>query len=117
MKQYQTGITGEAWAENYLSSLGMQCIDRRFRAEDGELDLVMLDGETLVMVEVKYRPSGRAGEGIRAVSVAKQRRMLHAAQAFLMNGEWAQHPVRFDIVEITADGIVHIPHAFVPGWR
>ena len=117
MKQYDAGLSGEAMAEKYLCEKGMQCLARRFRAEDGEIDLVMLDGETVVMTEVKYRPRGYAGDGVRAVSAAKQRRMTHAAMSFLMQREWMDHPVRFDIVEITADGILHIPHAFIPGWH
>lgn len=115
MKQYDTGLKGEAQAESYLTGLGMLCLERRYRAQDGEIDLIMQDSETIVMVEVKYRPRGRAGEGLMAVTPAKQRRMLHAAQAFLAQREWMDRPVRFDVVEITASGLLHIPNAFMPG--
>ena len=50
-----------------------------------------------------------------AITPAKQRRMLHAAQSFLLEREWMDVPVRFDVVEITADGILHIPNALMPG--
>ena len=53
--QYNTGLTGEMLAEQYLVEQGMSVITRRFRGGDGEIDLVMLDGETVVFVEVKYR--------------------------------------------------------------
>lgn len=115
MKQYEKGLNGEAQAENYLCALGMLCEARRYRAQDGEIDLIMLDGDTVVMVEVKYRPRGKAGEGLLAVTPAKQRRMAHAALAFLVEREWMDHPVRFDIVEITGSGILHVPNAFAPG--
>ncbi len=115
MKQYDTGVKGEAQAESYLLGLGMLCLERRYRAQDGEIDLIMLDGETMVMVEVKYRPRGKAGEGLLAITPAKQRRMLHAAQAFLVQREWMDRPVRFDVVEITGSGLLHIPNAFMPG--
>lgn len=115
MKQYDKGLNGERLAESYLSEQGMLCIERRYRGQDGEIDLVMRDGETIVMVEVKFRPNGRAGVGLMAVTPSKQRRMLHAARSFLLEREWMDVPVRFDVVEITADGILHIPNAFMPG--
>ena len=115
MKQYDTGLKGEQIAEKYLSEKGMLCIARRYRAQDGEIDLVMRDNDFIVMVEVKYRPQGRSGEGLMAVTPAKQRRMLHAAQSFLVEMEWNDYPVRFDVVEITATGIIHVPNAFIPG--
>lgn len=113
--QYDKGLTGEQQAERYLAGLGMLCLERRYRGGDGEIDLVMQDGEALVMVEVKYRPRSRAGAGLMAVTPAKQRRLLHAAQQFLMEREQMSVPVRFDVVEITADGLLHVPNAFIPG--
>lgn len=115
MMQYDKGLTGEQQAENYLAGLGMLCLARRYRGGDGELDLVMQDGNTLVMVEVKFRPNSRRGAGLAAITPGKQRRMLHAAQHFLLEGEWTGKPVRFDVVEITADGLLHLPNAFIPG--
>ena len=52
--QYASGQQGERLAESYLSGLGMLCLARNYRGLDGEIDLVMQDGDTLVMVEVKY---------------------------------------------------------------
>ena len=61
MKRYDAGIQGEQEAENALTRQGMTLRTRRYRAEDGEIDLVMQDGETIVFVEVKARPQSRAG--------------------------------------------------------
>ena len=113
--QYAAGRQGERQAEAYLCSRGMVCLARNYRGQDGEIDLVMQDGDTLVMVEVKCRPRGRAGEGLMAVTPGKQRRLLHAAQAFLLEKEWNGASVRFDVVEITASGLLHVPNAFWPG--
>lgn len=117
MKQYEKGLSGEEQAEEFLCRQGMLCVARRYRAQDGEIDLIMLDGDMVVMVEVKYRPGACKGAGLAAVTPAKQRRMLHAAQQFLLEREWMNRMVRFDVVEITRDGILHIPHAFTPGWH
>ena len=90
----------------------MSVIARRYRGGDGEIDLIMQEDACLVFVEVKARPSERMGHGLMAVTPAKQRRMTHAAQTFLMEREWIDRQVRFDVVEITRDGLLHIPNAF-----
>lgn len=113
MKQHESGLNGELMAENHLCQKGMTVIARRYRGADGEIDLVMQDGENVVFVEVKARPGARAGSGLTAVTPAKQRRMTHAAISFLLEREWMEHQVRFDVVEVTRDGILHIPNAFM----
>lgn len=112
MKQYESGLNGEAAAEKYLLQTGMSTIARRYRGSDGEIDLIMQDGEIIVFVEVKARPAARAGAGFEAITPAKQRRMIHAAMHFLLDREWMERLVRFDVVEITRDGILHVPNAF-----
>lgn len=112
MNQYETGLSGEQMAERWLCGHGMRCEARRFRAADGEIDLVMLDGDTVVFVEVKSRPNKPAGMGLMAVTPAKRRRMTHAAAVFLMKRDWTERPARFDVIEISADGILHVPNAF-----
>lgn len=112
-KQYDTGLSGEQIAEMHLCAQGMTVIARRYRGGDGEIDLVMQDGETIVFVEVKSRPGSAAGSGLMAVTPAKQRRMTHAALAFLLEREWMDRLVRFDVVEITRAGVLHIPNAFM----
>ena len=114
MSKYQTGVSGESIAQHYLEEAGYTLLAQRWRGQDGEIDLIMRDEAYVVFVEVKYRPNGRQGEGLMAVTPAKQRRMAHAALAFLIQQEWMNVPVRFDVVEITRDGIRHVPNAFQP---
>ncbi|MBR4458804.1 MAG: YraN family protein [Clostridia bacterium] len=114
-QRYEKGLAGEEMALRLLLAKGMTELARRFRAGDGEVDLVLADGATVVFAEVKYRPSGRRGDGLMAVTPSKQRRMTHAAQAFLIGHDLTDRPVRFDVVEITAEGALHIPNAFWPG--
>ena len=113
-RRHQTGLTGETAAEAYLAARGMTCLARRYRAMDGEVDLIMQDGGVIVFVEVKARPKGRHGEGLMAVTPAKQKRITHAAGAFLMERELFGTPIRFDVVELCADGLYHVPNAFQP---
>lgn len=112
MKPYALGRRGEAEAEAYLQALGMRTLARRYRGGDGELDLVMEDGERIVFVEVKASARGGAGDGMCRVTPAKQKRIIHAASAFLLEREWMERPARFDVVEITAAGLRHVPCAF-----
>lgn len=112
MRQYESGLRGEESAERTLLAKGMTVLSRRYRAEDGEIDLIAQDGVTIVFVEVKARPQSRAGQGLMAVTPAKQRRICHAAMRYLIETERLGAPVRFDVVEITRDGILHIANAF-----
>lgn len=111
-RNYEAGLRGEDLARAWLEARGMTFVEGRFRAGRGEIDLVMRDGETLVLVEVKYRPGGRAGDGLTAVTPAKRQRFISAAAGYLAQREAGDVPVRFDVVEITADGVRHIPDAF-----
>ncbi len=113
MTRYEAGLKGESQAESYLVSLGMKVLARRYRGQDGEIDLVMQDGEYVVFVEVKARMKGLPGEGLLAVTPNKQRRMTHAALSFLLEREWMDRAVRFDVVEVTGYGIRHVPNAFM----
>ena len=107
---FSKGLLGEARAARYLKKQGMRLLSMRYRAAHGEIDLIMRDGETLVFVEVKYRPDGMIGAGTTAVDADKRRRVRQAAESYLH-----AHPaqsVRFDIVEITRSGIRHLRSAF-----
>ena len=115
MRMYDTGLSGEQQAEEYLLARGYETVCRRWRAEDGEIDLIMRDGSCLVFVEVKNRPRGCAGDGMAAVTPAKRRRMAHAALAFLAQREYQGCAARFDVVEITRDGLRHVQDAFRSG--
>ena len=110
-KTYDKGLAGESQAVQYLEKQGMQLVRKRYRASGGEIDAVMREGDTLVFVEVKLRNTGTRGEGLMAVTQGKQRRIVKTALYYL-----AEHdhdgPVRFDVVELTSNGIQHIRDAF-----
>ena len=104
------GLVGEFRAERFLRKKGMKPVARRYRAAHGEVDLIMRDRDTLVFIEVKYRPNGLPGSGLLAVDADKMRRVRQAAESYLR-----KHPadlVRFDAVEITRSGARHLPNAF-----
>lgn len=110
MRILEKGLLGEARAERYLKKRGMSILARRYRAARGEIDLVAREGDTMVFVEVKYRPRGEIGEGARAVGAQKRARVRFAAERYLQAHPCAR--TRFDVVEITASGVRLIKNAF-----
>lgn len=117
MKQtYETGLEGEETAEAYLhTARGMICMERRYRNRCGEIDLIMRDGETIVFVEVKTRKTGSPGAGMMTVNAAKQKRIARASALYLMSTRQLSCPIRFDVVEVNPDSVLHVPDAFQPG--
>jgi putative endonuclease len=96
------GRRGERMAERYLRRSGYRIVARNFRAPGGEIDLVAMEGETLVFVEVKMRRSLAAGAPEEAVDARKEQRLRRAASAFAARMRAGARPMRFDIVAINA---------------
>ncbi len=109
---------GEQAAARYLRRRGYHIIARRDRSRLGEIDLVAVDGRTVVFVEVKTRDSADAGHPAEAVDAAKQRRLTRAALGYLKRHRLLNCPARFDVVAITWPAgqprptIEHIQDAF-----
>ena len=72
-----------------------------FRCKAGELDLIMLDQDCLVIVEVRYRVNNSYGGPLFSVSRAKQQRICRATQFFLQcHKSMAGRPLRFDVLAL-----------------
>ena len=95
------GQKGEAAAARYYLDRGCRLLTHNYRTRMGELDLVLMEGETVVIAEVKARSETSRGPAAQAVGPAKQRRIILAAQRFLQQSDLSEHPVRFDVVEVT----------------
>jgi putative endonuclease len=113
---------GEAIAEQFFVLRGYQVVDRNAREGRGELDLVALDGETVVFVEVKFRSARDRVGPFGAVGAKKREDMARAAARWLASRRLFDRSVRFDVIGITwgTDGtelrVEHLPNAF-PGGR
>ncbi|MEL6447651.1 MAG: YraN family protein [Pseudomonadota bacterium] len=103
MSRRAAGTLWEDRAASHLCDHGLEPVARNFHSRFGEIDLVMCDGATLVFIEVRFR-SARARVGAAAsVTPVKQRRLIQAAQFFLLRQpEWAQARMRFDVVAFDA---------------
>lgn len=114
---------GERAAERYLSGQGLTIVARGWRSRTGELDLVAVDGRTVVFVEVKTRTSLDAGHPAESVTPEKQRQLAREALAFVRRHRLGEYPLRFDVVAVLwppparTPRIEHFPSAFEPPGR
>ena len=102
--RHLAGAAAESAAASLLASHGLTLLDANVRYRDGELDLVMRDGGTLVFVEVRYRANPAFGGGAASVDAGKRRKLVRAAQAFLLrHPHHADAPCRFDVIDAGGD--------------
>ncbi|GMV69797.1 MAG: UPF0102 protein [Pseudomonadota bacterium] len=91
----------EDLALSHLERRGLILIARNHACRGGEIDLIMQDGATLVFIEVRHRTRPEFGTPEETVGIGKQRRLLLAAQHYLLsNPARADRPMRFDVVAL-----------------
>lgn len=99
-QQLPLGARGERLAERWLLMSGYLILERNCRTRYSELDLVAVDGRTLVFVEVKTRSGLTHGGPVEAVDEDKQLRLSRAAMAYLRKHQLKQVAARFDVIAI-----------------
>jgi len=97
-KQRQ-GRLGEDDALAHLVLHGLTLVERNFRCKGGEIDLIMRERDCLVFIEVRQRSSRGHGGAAASITPAKQRRLVIAAQVYLLRLK-VLPPCRFDVVAI-----------------
>jgi putative endonuclease len=96
---FRTGLSAETRAAAYLMAKGYRILAKRFRSPYGEIDIVARRRNLLAFVEVKARAT--LDEAAYAVTARQQRRIIDAAQAWLMmHPEHASFELRFDAMLI-----------------
>ena len=109
---HSKGLLAEFKAKSYLCSKGYKILEKRFKTQMGEIDIIALDGKTLVFIEVKSRKTKEAAA--EAIDRKNQKRVRNAAELYLQrHPEYNEHEMRFDAL-ILAPGVLpeHIPDAF-----
>ncbi len=94
------GGWGETIAAEYLAGNGYVILERNFRTQYGEIDIVALDKEILVFVEVKTRTSRKFGYPEEAISPKKREHLLASAQAYLQTHQEMERDWRIDVLAI-----------------
>jgi len=100
-----TGKITENFAARHLVLQNLSLVDQNFRSKFGEIDLIMLDKDTYVFVEVKYRKNNKYGGSLMAVSHSKQQKIRLCAKFYLQKQQLNEYntPCRFDIVALEGD--------------
>ena len=100
MESYKQGIKGEDAAERYLIQHGYRILERNYRSQQGEVDIIARDGEFLVFVEVKNYSFRSYGTPAGAVRKNKRQSVIHAAETYLYRNNIKNTYCRFDVVTI-----------------
>ncbi len=112
------GRAGEQAALQLLTNKGYEILEENWTHEKAEVDIIALHAKSIIFIEVKTRSSLAFGNPEEFVSVAKQKMLEQAAQAYIeimdFNGE-----IRFDVISVLVikDNqfkITHIKDAFWP---
>jgi putative endonuclease len=101
-RRKEAGVAGESVALEFLRAEGLGLIERNYRCRGGEIDLVMLQQKTLVLVEVRFRSSTDFGGGAASVTWHKQRRLITAARHLMLcRADLRRYPARFDVIAVS----------------
>jgi putative endonuclease len=109
----EAGASAEADAVTALVAADYDIVDRNWKCDVGELDIVARDGHVLVFVEVRYRADDEHGHAAFMITPRKRQRVTRVARAYLALVQPDFTECRFDVVAITGSAIDIIQDA----WR
>ncbi|WP_034298304.1 YraN family protein [Herbaspirillum sp. RV1423] len=105
-----SGDAAEDAALDFLRRQGLREIERNFRCKGGEIDLIMLERDTVVFVEVRKRSKDNYGGALASVTRTKQKRLIIAAQVFLQR--YRMPPAcRFDVIGYDGEQMTWLKNA------
>jgi putative endonuclease len=105
------GRWGEQVAAEHLIEQGLIVLDRNWRCDIGELDIVARDGDALVICEVKTRSSRRFGDPLEAVTTEKAARLQRLAARWVIEHRVHPREIRIDLVGVVlSHGAPEIEH-------
>jgi putative endonuclease len=108
------GKQGEDRAVETLEAAGMSIITRNFRSRQGEIDIIALDGETLVFTEVKAWSTLGIENLSSSLNVKKQGRIIETAKYFLTtHRQYYGKAIRFDVIFVGKKAVTHLASAFM----
>lgn len=102
----QKGHNAEDVAEKYLINQGLLTIKRNYSCRSGEIDLLMLDTDTLAFIEVRFRSNPFFGSPAESITRRKIARLRKSAEHFLQtHKQYAHYFKRFDVMAISAQSV------------
>ena len=110
-KNQSVGKYGEDRASEFLERLGYQLIDRNWRCDVGEIDIVARDSDCLVFAEVKTRTRVGFGHPFEAITSAKMKKMRQLVGEWCRVHQISSVQVRLDAISVLiSQGRIHIEH-------
>jgi len=103
MSKQDLGQLGEKLVVSILRKNGYRILETNYRHKIGEVDIIAKDKDTLCFIEVKTRLSDEFGDGLEAITIFKQRKLIRLAQAYLLHRRLTDHNARFDVVSVLGD--------------
>jgi putative endonuclease len=101
MNKHQKGRWGEDRAAKFLEERGYRIVQRNYRFDRGEIDIIARDGPDLVFVEVKTRENEAQGAAEESITPFKEAQLKKVAEGYLFEHGLEHQPCRFDIVAIS----------------
>ena len=118
MYKQETGIKGELAAQSYLVEIGYNIIDKNINYPNvGELDIVAMDGQTMVFVEVRTRADNMFGHPFETVNKAKQQKIIRASRRYILENKPKCKFFRYDVIAVIYDKVEHLQNAFLASWK
>jgi len=93
------GEKGEGLAAKFLRQKGYRILEQNYKTRAGEIDIIAMDGDTLVFIEVKTRESLNYGRPFEAVTAYKRKKISNVAMLYLKRLP-SMPACRFDVVSI-----------------
>ena len=107
------GRAGEEAAVSYLEKKGYRILERNFRSRTGEIDIIALEGDTIIFTEVKTWSSYGIDALEHALDAKKRHKIIETSKYFLsLHRKYRYMTARFDVVFISPEGINHLASAF-----
>ena len=112
------GQYGENVAVEHLRDAGLTILDRNWRCDIGEIDIVARDGKTLVVCEVKTRRGAEFGSPLEKVTPDKAERLRRLAARWIAQAGIHPLDVRIDIVGVVRSrrGAAQVEHVRGAVW-
>ncbi|TDU82548.1 putative endonuclease [Kribbella voronezhensis] len=102
------GQYGEDLAAKHLTAAGFAILERNWRCELGEIDIVARDGDTLVVCEVKTRRGLNYGSPLESITYRKLAKLRSLAGRWLSQHGTRPGQIRIDVVAVL------VPHGGRP---
>ena len=112
MQHITLGKKGEAMAVSFLKKKGYKILKTNYVNKIGEIDVICKFKDEIIFVEVKTRTTEKFGLPRESVTVHKQNKIRLTATLYLQSNNMLDQKVRFDVIEVIDQEIVHVIGCF-----